>query len=105
VGRQFDVYCTNEDDISALNSNERLQYETSLKEYRDLYSVVKTAKQEGFNEGEIKGKVKGKIEGKIEGAKNLIKLQVLTDQQIADSMELKLEQVKQLKETLDNDGQ
>ena len=93
--------------IAALNKTERVRYETSLKEYRDLFSVVKSAKQEGFDEGEIAGFDKGEIAGEmkkaIEGAKNLIKLQALTVQQIAETMALTVEQVIKLKENLNND--
>ncbi|MFT4929928.1 MAG: putative transposase/invertase (TIGR01784 family), partial [Phenylobacterium sp.] len=37
--------------IAALDHQERESYETSLKEYRDLYSVMKTAQQEGIEKG------------------------------------------------------
>ena len=53
--------------IAALNKQERASYESSLKEYRDLYSVMKTAKQEGLDEGILIGEAKGKVEGKSEG--------------------------------------
>ena len=41
--------------IAALSQKERVSYESSLKEYRDLYSVMKTAKQEGRDEGILIG--------------------------------------------------
>ena len=37
--------------LTALRKQERASYESSLKEYRDLYSVMKTAKEEGRDEG------------------------------------------------------
>ncbi len=43
------------------------KYESSLKVYRDLKSVIDTAFDEGKIEGIIEGKIEGKIEGIIEG--------------------------------------
>jgi predicted transposase/invertase (TIGR01784 family) len=50
-----------------------MQYEESLKQYRDLNNVLATSFEEGMIEGERKGMIKGKIEGKIEVARNLLK--------------------------------
>jgi predicted transposase/invertase (TIGR01784 family) len=56
--------------IAALDQKERKHYESSLKEYRDLYSVMKTAKQEGFDEGKAQGIEIGEaIAEKAEAAK------------------------------------
>jgi len=52
-------------EISKFSQQEYLDYENSLKYYRDLKNSLDTAKEEG--------KVEGKIEGKIEVAKNLLK--------------------------------
>lgn len=53
--------------ISALDKKERIIYEKSLKVYRDLYSVMTTAKQEGVDEGIAIGKAEGVAIGKAEG--------------------------------------
>ena len=74
--------------IAALDKQERQRYNNSLKEYRDLYSVMTTAHEEGYDAGELKKANTGAI--------NLIKMKILSDQQIADAMELTIEQVKQL---------
>ena len=50
-------------EIAKYTERERIEYEESLKVYRDLKGVIDTA----FDEGKIEGKVEGKIEGKIEG--------------------------------------
>ena len=50
-------------EIAKFTTEEKEQYEESLKSYRDLKNVIDTA----FGEGETKGKTEGKIEGKIEG--------------------------------------
>ena len=46
--------------IAALDKKERSVYELSLKEYRDLYSVMKTATREGFDAGKTAGEVLAK---------------------------------------------
>jgi predicted transposase/invertase (TIGR01784 family) len=71
--------------IATLDNKDRERYESSLKEYRDLYSVMKTAREEG------------REEGKEETAINLIRMDVLSDQQIADAVGLSIAQIKQLR--------
>ncbi len=62
-------------EIARYSPEERINYEESLKVYRDLKGVIDTAfdegRMEGERRGEIKGEIKGKIEGKIEVAKAL----------------------------------
>jgi predicted transposase/invertase (TIGR01784 family) len=87
-------YIDSDFEIARLNTKDRQSYEASLKEYRDLYSVMKTAREEGKEEG----KKEGKKERKVETAINLIRMDVLSDQQIADAVGLSVEQVKQLRE-------
>ena len=67
-----------------------------------------TAWNEGKIEGRIEGKIEGRIEGKMEGriegikenavetAKNLIKMGLLTFEQISQATKLPVEQVKEL---------
>ena len=88
--------------IAALDEQDRQSYHNSLKEYRDLYSVMKSARQEGYDEGELTGELKGELKKANAGAINLIRMKVLSDQQIADAMELTAAQVEQLRLSLDD---
>ena len=58
-------------EIARYTLEERMDYEESLKVYRDLNNVVNTADEKGFNrglaEGEAKGRAEGLAEGKAEG--------------------------------------
>lgn len=74
-------------EIAKFTSEEKEQYEQSLKSYRDLKNVIDTA----FVEGETKGK----IEGKIEIAKRL-KSMGFTIEQIQEATDLSKEEVEQL---------
>ena len=81
--------------IAALDDVEQQVYQASLKEYRDMFSVVKTAKQEGDSErGEI-------------CALHFLRCGLGTDQQIAEGTGLTVEQIAALrlglKQKLDND--
>ena len=42
-------------------------YEESLKDFRDMYSVMKTQLEKGREEGRIEGREEGRIEGREEG--------------------------------------
>jgi len=46
-------------------------YESSLKEYRDIKGYIDTAFDDGKQEGRVEGKIEGKLEGKIEVARSL----------------------------------
>ena len=58
-------------EIAKFNSQERMNYEESLKDFRDMYSVMKTqlekGRKEGREEGIAIGVEKGREEGRIEG--------------------------------------
>jgi len=54
-------------EIAKFNKKERLAYEDSLKEYRDLVSAIETAKEEARAEGRAKGIIEGREEGRVEG--------------------------------------
>ena len=54
-------------EIANYSTEERDEYEQSLKAYRDLKGVIDNA----FDEGIEKGKIEGKIEGKYEVAKSM----------------------------------
>jgi predicted transposase/invertase (TIGR01784 family) len=68
-----------------------VQYEESLKAYRDLKGVVDTS----YEEGKAEGKVEGKIEGKIEMAIELKKKGVDIDT-IAAASGLSKEEIEKL---------
>ncbi|MGB3587319.1 MAG: Rpn family recombination-promoting nuclease/putative transposase [Tunicatimonas sp.] len=62
-----------EAEIAKLNSEDMKAYEESLKVYRDNYSVIETAKNEGKQEGKNENKVETAIAMKKEGlSTNLI---------------------------------
>jgi predicted transposase/invertase (TIGR01784 family) len=52
-------------ELAKFGSIERDKYETSLKNYRDLKSVIDTA----FDDGKLEGKLEGLLEGKEAGLK------------------------------------
>ncbi|MFV0506639.1 MAG: PD-(D/E)XK nuclease family transposase, partial [Bacteroidales bacterium] len=53
-------------EISKFTPEERGDYESSLKYYRDIKNVIDTAKGEGFSEGMEKGIIEGMEKGKLE---------------------------------------
>jgi len=69
-----------------------------------MCKVMENMRNTAWNEGKIEGRIEGKIEGRIEGikenavetAKNLIKMGLLTFEQIAQATKLPVEQVKEL---------
>jgi len=44
-----------------------MNYEESLKDYRDMYSVMKTQLEKGREEGLAKGREEGLVKGREEG--------------------------------------
>jgi predicted transposase/invertase (TIGR01784 family) len=62
-------------EIAKFNREQLLQYEDSLKYYRDLKNSLDTK----FREGLIEGEIKGKTEGKMEIAKNLLSMNAEVD--------------------------
>ena len=49
-------------EIASFSAEEKVQYEESLKYYRDLKNVVDTSREEGLKEGHEEGLKKGKIQ-------------------------------------------
>ena len=49
-------------EINNLNKEKELEYEDSLKAYRDLYVILDESFEKGRNEGRVIGIEKGKIE-------------------------------------------
>ena len=58
-------------ELAKFGSIERDKYETSLKNYRDLKSVIDTAFNDGKLEGLLEGKEAGLKEARIESARQL----------------------------------
>ncbi|MBQ5373981.1 MAG: Rpn family recombination-promoting nuclease/putative transposase, partial [Bacteroidaceae bacterium] len=54
-------------EIAKFNKQERLEYEDTLKAYRDWYSVMETAEKKG----EAKGRAEGEAQKTVEIARNL----------------------------------
>ena len=58
-------------DVESLSENERMRYESDLKNYMDTMSCIEfatlTGRAEGLAEGKAEGLAQGKIEGKAEG--------------------------------------
>jgi len=96
-------------EIAKFTSEEKEQYEQSLKSYRDLKNVIDTAFIEGETKGKIEGRHEGIIEGRNEGiiegkmeekTSNIIKaLQrgKLSLEEIAEDFDVSIEFVKQIK--------
>lgn len=53
-------------EIAGFNKQELIEYEDSLKAFRDWFSVISTAEMKGIQKGLQKGIQKGRIEGHIE---------------------------------------
>jgi predicted transposase YdaD len=75
-------------ELAKFGSIERDKYETSLKNYRDLKSVIDTAFDDGKLEGLLDGKLEGLLEGKLEG---------LLEGKEAGLKEARIESARQLK--------
>lgn len=94
--------------VAALNDAELNAYNKSLKIYRDNYAIMKTERNEGYEEGiaegigigEAKGRVKGREEGKMEtmhnNALNMLKAGFDIDI-IHEMIGLPIEEIKKLK--------
>lgn len=94
-------------EIAKFNRKERMEYEGSLKNYRDWYSIMKTAeyrsheegRAEGLAEGEAKGIAKGLAEGitkgKLEIALNM-KNEGIDDALIAKMTGLPIDEINKL---------
>ncbi len=70
-------------EIAKYTEQERLDYEQSLKIYRDLKGVIDTAFDEGKQEGLLEGTQKGKLEEKLAIARKM-KSKGLSSSDIAD---------------------
>lgn len=86
-------------EIAKFNRQERLEYEDSLKAYRDWFSIMETAKTKSRAEGLAEGMEKGLAEGRAEGIRAMagkMKKEGLDNALIAKMTGLSLEDVKNL---------
>jgi predicted transposase YdaD len=87
-------------EIAKFSPEEKVQYEDSLKSYRDLKNVIDTAFDDGKVEGKIEGKVEGKVEEKIENIRKALIRNRLSIEEIAEDFDTTVEFVTQIKQTL-----
>ena len=98
-------------EIAKFSKRELCEYEDSLKNFRDMYSVITTAelkgeakgRAEGLVEGRDKGRAEGLVEGRVEGEHNALcrtasamKERGLSPDTIADITGLSLEEIEGL---------
>jgi predicted transposase/invertase (TIGR01784 family) len=81
-------------DYDKLTPEERNKYDHEVEARRSLKSALYTAEREGFYEGEAKGRTEGAREAKLATARKL-KAKGMTAQEIADLVELGVEEVAQ----------
>ena len=82
---------------------ELLEYEDSLKAYRDIKNSIDTAKEEGRKKGREEGRKEGREEGREEGvakeklatAKRLLDMG-LTQEQVAKGTGLSIKEIEKL---------
>ena len=88
-------------EMANFNTSELDSYEMSLKRYRDLKGVIDTSFHEGLEKGEQIGLEKGEQIGQWKkedlGIKNALQKGKLSPEEIADMLEVSLEQVLQIK--------
>ena len=58
-------------EIASFTPEEKVQYEESLKYYRDLKNVIDTSFEDGKEEGKAEGRAEGRAEGSLQIAKKL----------------------------------
>lgn len=80
-------------EIAKFSSEEKEQYEESLKSYRDLKNVIDTA----FDEGKLEGRVEGSLEEKTKGIIKALQQGKLSVEEIAEVFSSTVEFVLQLK--------
>ena len=66
-----------------------------------LQSIEEVGMEKGIDIGMEKGRKEGKQEGRKESARNLLLLNVLTEEQIAQVTNLTLEEVRRLKQEVE----
>jgi predicted transposase/invertase (TIGR01784 family) len=84
-------------EIAKFTTEEKQQYEDSLKIYRDLKNVIDTS----YGDGKIEGKIEGEIEEKTKGIIKSLKRGKLTHEEIAEDFSTTLEFVLNIKKDCD----
>ena len=74
---------------------ERMNYEESLKDYRDMYSVMKTQLEKGLAQGREEGIAIGKLQATLASAKAFIEQGIPKDI-VQKTLGLTDEQMKEL---------
>ncbi len=92
-------------ELAKLSEPERASYQESLKNYRDWYAIVDTAKTDAWEEGKVIGRAEGEQIGIAKGeqigiAKGMILYTKKTDAEIAQETGLDVETVKNLRKSL-----
>ncbi len=59
--------------MADLSRDEMHQYESELKAYRDYYSTVSFAREQGLEAGFAEGEAKGRAKGRLEEKKQLVR--------------------------------
>ena len=82
----------------ALNETDKIAYNQSLKAYRDAYAIYKTER----NAGRAEGIAEGRADERIAIAENLIKMNNLNDEMIAQATNLKPEEIMAIRLRITN---
>lgn len=82
-------------EIARFDRKELIEYEDSLKNFRDWFSIMQTAENKGRAEGLAEGKAEGLAEGQRLIAANL-KQQGINIETIAQCTELSIEEIERL---------
>jgi predicted transposase/invertase (TIGR01784 family) len=82
-------------EIAKMTIAENAEYEESLKNYRDWYSVLSTAKCEGKKEGRMEGKEEGREEGIKETALKML-ADMISVESVCKYTGLSKEQIEEL---------
>ncbi len=82
-------------EIAKFTRTERSEYWDSLKNFRDLYSVISTAENKGRAEGRAEGREEGREEERIKTARNLKQLGVAIEV-ISQATGLSKEEIEKL---------
>ena len=75
-------------EIAKLNPQERYEYEDSLKNYRDWFSVIQTAELRGEKKGEVKGMAEGLMIGETKGKEEVARNMKYIDMSVQKIAEL-----------------
>ena len=83
-----------------LTDAERRDYEVDLEKYIKTMGMIRTGREEGREEGRLEGRLEGSRQKAIEAAKNLLKMNLGSPEQIAQASGLPLQKVLELQEEI-----